>query len=86
MKNSASDKGAVSARAVTAMVIFILFLLFLLQNASDVNIRFLFWKVTMSRVLLLIGSLVVGCIIGILIGWEWFGRRKPPIKDDPGSV
>ncbi len=86
MKKGTTIKGVVSAKAVTAMVIFILFLLFLLQNSSDVDIRFLFWKVTMSRILLLLGSLVVGSVIGILIGWEWFGRNKKAYveqKDNP---
>jgi putative membrane protein len=71
-----NNKGVASGKTVFALVIFILFLLFLLQNAADVDIRFLFWKITMSRILLLLGSLTTGTVIGVLVGWEWFGRNK----------
>ncbi len=75
-RTMSSNRGSVSGKTITALVIFILFLLFLLQNSADVDISFLFWKVTMSRTVLLFGSLFVGCVIGILVGWEIFGRRK----------
>lgn len=78
--------GKTSATTIIALIIFIVFLLFLLQNVTTVDIRFLIWKVSMSRVFLLLGSLIVGCIIGILIGWELFrkkGRSDKTESDTP---
>ncbi|MEJ2179943.1 MAG: LapA family protein [Gammaproteobacteria bacterium] len=39
--------------------------LFIVQNAAIVDIRFLFWKMSMSRALFMFFMLA----IGILVGW-----------------
>lgn len=39
--------------------------LFIVQNAAVVDIRFLFWKMSMSRALFMFFMLA----IGILVGW-----------------
>ena len=39
--------------------------LFIVQNAAAVDIRFLFWKMSMSRALFMFFMLA----IGILVGW-----------------
>jgi uncharacterized integral membrane protein len=68
--------GAISVKTIAILVLCILFVIFLVQNSEVVSIRFLFMEVTMSRVLLLLGSLVVGGLIGFLAGWEVFSRRR----------
>ena len=69
------NRGTLSLRGWVALSIVVAFLLFTIQNAGTVDISFLIWRVTMSRVFLLIGSLAVGCLIGMLLGWEMFGRK-----------
>jgi len=70
------NKGMVSIRTVVVLVLVFLFAMFLMQNSSVVEIRLLFWKVTLSRYLLLIGSAMAGLLTGILISWEIFGKRS----------
>lgn len=68
--------GGADLKTIAAVVMAALFLLFLFQNSADVDIRFLFWKVTMSRILLLLGCLAIGLFIGLLIGWGSSGRNR----------
>lgn len=46
----------------------VLLLVFLLQNTQVVSIRFLFWKLSMSRVILLPLIMLIGFIIGFFVG------------------
>jgi len=52
-------------RIILTFLLIALSLIFVLQNTQVVGIRFLFWTLTMSRVLLIL--LVLG--IGVLVGW-----------------
>ena len=54
-------------------IIVLLFLLalvivFVLQNTQVVDVEFFFWTVSMSRALVLLGTLVIGLFAGWLIG------------------
>ena len=49
----------------------VLVVVFTVQNVEVVEIRFLFWKLEMSRALMIFGVLVGG----ILIGWIGSGMR-----------
>lgn len=51
------------------VVLLVLAATFLLQNTRVVEVRFLFWKVGMSRALMLLGALAVG------FGAGWLLRR-----------
>ena len=44
-----------------------LVVIFVLQNTQVVEVRFLFWTVSMSRALMLFGTLVIGLIGGWLL-------------------
>lgn len=68
--------GIMNVRTVIVIVLICLFALFLLQNSADVDIRFLFWKLTMPRVILLILAGLAGCAVGVLVGWEIFGKKR----------
>jgi len=46
----------------------VLFLVVLLQNTQVVNIRFLFWKLSMSRIILLPIVMLIGFVIGFFVG------------------
>jgi putative membrane protein len=51
--------------------------LFIVQNVTVVEIRFLFWSITMSRSLLIIFLLALGIAIGWLLhGYLRFRQRK----------
>lgn len=47
---------------------------FVLQNIQDVEIKFLFWQLTTSRALMLLGTFAAGLIGGWLLSIP--GRRK----------
>jgi uncharacterized integral membrane protein len=68
----------IGAKAVVAIGFLIVFTIFVLQNTEIVEITFFFWRFSISRVLVLLLSLAVGCLVGIVIGWEMFGRKKKP--------
>jgi uncharacterized integral membrane protein len=44
-----------------------LVIIFVLQNTQVVEVRFLFWTISMSRALMLFGTLVIGLIGGWLL-------------------
>jgi uncharacterized integral membrane protein len=69
-------QGNTGIKLAVALVLMILFTLFVLQNTEIVEIKLLLWKLSISRVLLLVGSLAVGCLIGLLIGLGMFGKKK----------
>lgn len=70
------------ARTVIIIVLCILSLTLVAQNTQVVSFKLWFWNLTMSRVLLLAGSLSVGVIIGLLLGRPW-KRRKADSKLAP---
>ena len=47
----------------------IVFAIFVVQNAEVVEVRFLFWSAQASRALVLIGTLILGLVIGWLSSW-----------------
>ena len=61
-------------RTVIIIVLLVLSLTLVAQNTQVVSFRLWFWDLTMSRVLLLAGSLTTGVLIGLLLGRPW--RRK----------
>ena len=63
-------------RSIIITILIAMFLVVVAQNTEVVAIRLLFWDVAMSRILLLLGSLVLGVLIGFLLGRPW-RRRKP---------
>lgn len=53
---------------ITALIVLLLVVMFAVQNAEVVDVRFLFWKLSMSRALLLFLVFVAG------IGSGWLFR------------
>lgn len=64
------------------LALLLLVLVFIIQNAAVVDIRFLFWKVSMSRSLMVFFVLCIGIIIG-WIGAGYLHRKhdKPGIRN-----
>lgn len=55
-------------KTVVISVIAVLLLIILLQNTQVVSMRFLFWKISMSRIILFPLVMVTGYIIGFFVG------------------
>ena len=71
------------ARSVVIIVLLILSLTLVAQNTQVVSFRLWFWDLTMSRVLLLAGSLAIGVIIGLLLGRPWKKKKAAPRQVPP---
>lgn len=54
-------------KTIIAIVFISLIIIFSLQNAEITDVKFLFWKLSISRVLVILGSFVIGILVGILI-------------------
>jgi len=66
-----------NVRAALTLLLTVLSVVFVLQNTEVVGIRFLFWTLSMSRVLLVLLFLAVGVLIGWLLhGLLDAGRRR----------
>jgi putative membrane protein len=55
-----------------------LVIIFVLQNTQVVEVRFLFWTISMSRALILMGTLAIGLIGGWLLTLP---KRSKAIKE-----
>ncbi len=65
------------AKLIGVVALLSLSLLFALQNASAVNIRFLFWSVSCPLALLILILLAVGLVSGWVLGaWPVHGGKK----------
>ena len=74
MKKGSGDE--IGINTIIIIVLLSVFTIFILQNTDVVEIRLLLWKVSLSRVVLLLGSLFMGVLIGLLIGWEMAVRKN----------
>lgn len=57
-----------SPKKIALIVLGTLLLIVLLQNTQVVSVRFLFWKLSMSRIILLPLFMLIGFIIGFFVG------------------
>jgi uncharacterized integral membrane protein len=58
-------------RTIIFCILVALVLIFVIQNTQVVEFRFLAWKVSMSRALLMLGTFIIGAIAG----WLWRSPR-----------
>ncbi|MBT8289591.1 MAG: LapA family protein [Muriicola sp.] len=54
-------------KTLIAIVFVALIVIFSVQNSEVTNVNFLFWKLSMSRVLIILGSFGIGVLVGILV-------------------
>jgi len=54
-------------RNISVLILLALFVIVSLQNVEIIPVHFLFWKVDISKLLLLIITLVIGILIGMII-------------------
>jgi putative membrane protein len=73
------DRGGIAEMRFRLGVILLLVLLFIVliaQNTGVASITFLFWTATMSRIVLLAITFLVGIVVGFLLGRPWRRRKK----------
>ena len=65
-------------KTIVAILFIILIVVFSLQNAEVTDVKFFVWKISMSRVLLILGSFGIGVLVGILVSMKkrFVGTKK----------
>lgn len=63
-------------RLTVILLLVVLFVVLIAQNTGDASITFLFWSATMSRIVLLAITFLVGILVGFLLGRPWRKRKK----------
>lgn len=53
-------------KTILAVLFAIIIVVFSLQNSEITEVKFLFWKLSVSRVLIILGSFAFGVVVGIL--------------------
>jgi uncharacterized integral membrane protein len=66
----------VTPKLLLTLTLVVLAVVFVLQNTTVVEVRFLFWMLSMSRALLIVLLLATGVLIGWLAHSLRFLRRK----------
>ena len=56
-----------NAKNIIVIVLVVFLVVFIFQNTQVVEVQLLLWKVSMSRALMLLGTLFIGLIAGWLI-------------------
>jgi putative membrane protein len=64
-------------KAYVGLGLLLLVVIFIVQNATVVDIQLLFWKVSMSRSLMIFFVLAIGIVIGWLTAAHFHKDRKP---------
>ncbi|WP_372795225.1 lipopolysaccharide assembly LapA domain-containing protein [Lutibacter sp.] len=54
-------------KTFVAILFATLIVIFSLQNAEVVDVKFLFWKLSFSSVIVILGSFSMGVLVGVLI-------------------
>ncbi|MBK7631672.1 MAG: DUF1049 domain-containing protein [Ignavibacteriales bacterium] len=54
-------------KSIATLILLALFIIVSIQNVEVIPVHFLFWKIEISKLLLLILTLVVGILVGIII-------------------
>lgn len=57
-------------KTILAILFATVIVIFSLQNAEVNDVKFLFWKLSISRVLIILGSFGVGVLVGILVSMK----------------
>jgi len=57
-------------KTFVALFFIILIIIFSLQNTELTEIKFVFWKFSISRVLVILGSFAIGILLGLLISMK----------------
>jgi len=62
------------AKTIIILILIALFVIVLIQNTQVLTVQFFFWKISMSRIILICLLMLVGFIIGFLVAKV--GRKR----------
>ena len=82
MTGSGAKARGMNIKIILIIIFVSLIVIFITQNAAVVDVRFLFWNVSMSRALLIFFLLILGIALGWLLH-SYLSYRKS--KDEPGG-
>ncbi|NNC96409.1 MAG: LapA family protein [Chitinophagales bacterium] len=57
-------------KTILALVFALVIVIFSLQNSEVTPVKFLVWNLSMSRVLIILGSFSIGLLVGILVSMK----------------
>lgn len=69
-------------KTIVFIVLAILIVIFTIQNTQVVEIRFFIWQTSISKALVLLSTLFIGIILGWLITWAGYSRRKRKEREE----
>lgn len=67
-------------RAYIGLALLLLVVIFIVQNAAVVDIQLLFWKITMSRSLMIFIVLAIGIVIGWITAGHFHKKSGSDLK------
>lgn len=71
-----------NVKLITSLVLAALVLVFIIQNASVVELHFLFWTLSMSRSLMILFVLFIGLVIGWIVGNHFHFKSQTGEKQE----
>ena len=81
-KDSKDLKGFVTKpKTIISFVIIVLILIIFFQNTQVVSFRIFFWKISMSQVILIPLTMIIGLALGYVIGKLTGNRHRGKIVD-----
>lgn len=66
---------AMKVKTIIILILIALFVIILIQNTQVVTIQLFFWKLSMSRIILICMLMLIGFIVGFLVAK--IGRKSP---------
>lgn len=63
-------------KIISGIVALFIVIIFTLQNSEIVIVNFLFWKFSLSRVLLMFVVFIAGLVVGYVMNSLWHHHRK----------
>ena len=81
-KKSSDLKGFVKTpKIIISFVIVVLILVIFFQNTQVVSFRIFFWKISMSQIILIPLTMIIGLVLGYVIGKLTGNRHKRGILE-----
>ncbi len=74
MYNAESEVLAMKAKTIIILILVVLFVIILIQNTQVVTLQLFFWKLSMSRIILIGMLMLIGFIAGFLVAK--IGRKR----------
>jgi len=69
-------------KTIVFIVLAILIVIFTIQNTQVVEIKFFIWQTSISKALVLLSTLFIGIILGWLITWAGYSRKKRKEREE----